>query len=422
MKTQHNIFDVSVSSEIGVLEGVILHTPGLEIENMTPSNAERALYSDVLNLSVASMEYDQLRIVLESTTSVFQVKKLLEHVMHNSKVRSSLIERICRNENAMEILPELEGMAEKDLTRCLLEGILMKKDNLSRFLNNERYSLRPLHNFFFTRDMSVVINDWVLISRMANKIRTREALIMEAIFDYHPMFNVKTLSLQSAQLQLDQAHIEGGDVLVARDDLLIIGIGSRTTPEAIDILIDHFKTLKKPQNILVQELPYEPESFIHLDMVFTLLDVDTCMIFEPVIMQPNRFKTVLIRIDNGKVNIEEERNLLSALDKLGMPMNPVNCGGSSDPWIQEREQWHSGANFFAMAPGKLIGYRRNINTIEELDRKGFAIIDAADVVARKIDLSKYGKCVITIDGSELARGGGGCRCMTMPIRRQPLNW
>ncbi len=416
MKSQQNKFDVSINSEIGELEGVILHTPGLEIENMTPGNAERALYSDVLNLSVASLEYDQLRIVLEKYTNVFQVRKLLEQVLHNSKVRASLIERICRNENAIDIMPELQAMKEKELCRCLLEGVLMKKDNLSRFLSNERYSLRPLHNFFFTRDLAVAINDWVLIARMANKVRSREAMIMEAIFDYHPMFAVKTLNMQA----VETAHIEGGDVLVARHDILMIGIGARSTPETVDLLVEHFKGLKKPQHILVQELPLIPESFIHLDMVFTLLDQDTCMIYEPVIMQPNRYKTVLITIDNGEVKISEERNLLTALDRLGMPMNPILCGGSSDPWIQEREQWHSGANFFAIGPGRIIGYRRNINTIEELDRKGFAIIDATDVVENKVDLNRYGRCVITIDGSELARGGGGCRCMTMPIRRKPL--
>jgi arginine deiminase len=416
MKTQQNKFEISVSSEIGELEGVILHTPGLEIENMTPGNAERALYSDVLNLSVASLEYDELRIVLEKTTRVFQVKKLLEGVLNNSKVRGSLLERICRNENASDILPELEAMPDKELCRCLLEGVLMKKDNLSRFLSNERYSLRPLHNFFFTRDLAVAINDWMLISRMANKVRGREAMIMEAIFDYHPMFSVKTLDMKA----VESAHIEGGDVLVARSDIILVGIGARSTPEAVDLLVEHFKALKKPQHIIVQELPLVPESFIHLDMVFTFLDRDICMIYEPVIMQPNRYKTVLISIDNAEVKISEERNILTALEKLGMPMNPVMCGGASDTWVQEREQWHSGANFFAIGPGRVIGYRRNINTIEELDRNGFAIIDATDVVNNKVDLSRYGRYVITIDGSELARGGGGCRCMTMPVRRKPI--
>lgn len=296
----------------------------------------------------------------------------------------------------------------------------MKKDNLSRFLDREKYSLRPLHNFFFTRDSAVAINDWVLISKMANKVITRESLIMEAIFDFHPMFSVKTLNPCHLPDIETGAQLEGGDVLVARNDILMVGIGVRSNPQGVDFLVEHFKKLKKPQHILVQELPSQPESFIHLDMVFTFLDKNTCMIYEPVVMQPNRFRTVHIHIDNGSVvNICEEKNLPEALTKLGMELELIHCGGSTDPWTQEREQWHSGANFFAVAPGKIIGYRRNINTIEELDRKGFAIIDASDVAEDKISLESYGRCVITIDGSELARGGGGCRCMTMPIRRSP---
>ena len=115
-------------------------------------------------------------------------------------------------------------------------------------------------------------------------------------------------------------------------------------------------------------------------MVFTLVDRNYCMVYEPLIMQTNQYKTVLISIDNGKVKINEEANLLIALEKLGMPMQPVFCGGSSDLWVQEREQWHSGANFFALAPGKIIGYRRNINTIEALDQAGFEVIDAIDLL------------------------------------------
>ncbi len=418
MKTQQQKFAVKVSSEVGELEGVILHTPGLEIENMTPQNAERALYSDILNLSVASMEYSQLSGVLEKVAPTFQVKKLLEQVLHNTKVKHSLVEKICQNEEANDIREDLLAMNEKELCRCLMEGVLMKKDNLSRFLDREKYSLRPLHNFFFTRDSAVAINDWILISRMANKVRTRESLIMEAIFDYHPMFSVKTLSPGTVIIPEPGALLEGGDILVARHDILMVGIGARSNPHGVDFLVEHFKKLKQPQHILVQELPFQPESFIHLDMVFTFIDNNSCMIYEPVVMQPNRFRTVHITIDNGQVvNINEEKNLPDALNKLGMQVEMIQCGASSDPWTQEREQWHSGANFFAIAPGKIIGYRRNINTIEELDRKGFAIIDATDVTEDKVDLSSYGKCVITIDGSELARGGGGCRCMTLPIRR-----
>ncbi|MEW6712246.1 MAG: arginine deiminase family protein [Candidatus Riflebacteria bacterium] len=413
-------FNLSVNSEVGELEGVILHTPGLEVENMTPMNVERALYSDILNLSVATCEYRQLHGVLSEVCQVFQVRSLLERILHNSKVRQSLIKKICVNEGAIEILDQLMEMPEKNLARCLIEGVLLQKNNLSRFLNRERYSLKPLHNFFFTRDSAITIGDHVLIASMANKVRARESMIMEAIFDFHPMFATRTISI-SADLENAGARVEGGDVLVAAENILLIGIGSRTTPQAVDFLIDHFCRSGREQHIIVQELPSHPESFIHLDMVFTLLDRGTCMIYDPVVLQPNMFRTVHICIQDGQVsNIREEQNILTALAGLGMELETISCGGSSDPWTQEREQWHSGANFFAIAPGRIIGYRRNISTIEELDRKGFAIVDATDVVEKKVDLNTYCKCVITIDGSELARGGGGCRCMTMPLRRQPL--
>jgi arginine deiminase len=165
-------------------------------------------------------------------------------------------------------------------------------------------------------------------------------------------------------------------------------------------------------------LPEAPESFIHLDMVFTFLDSNTAMVYKPLIINSNPYKTVHIQIENGRViKISQTNNIPTALKKLGMEIEPVICGGKADDWDQEREQWHSGANFLAIAPGKVLSYARNINTLEELNKKGFEIVPAEDVINGKIDLERVGKCVVTLDGSELPRGGGGPRCMTMPLRR-----
>ncbi len=415
-------YSVNVNSEIGELEAVIIHSVGSEVENMTPENAERALYSDILNLSVAKQEYAQLRGVLSKVSRVFEVEDLLAFILKNDKVKTDLIQKVCLNCTDSRILDFLYQLNPHNLASQLIEGVALQRDNLSRFLSQKRFAVRPLHNFFFTRDASVSIGNRVMISQMASSVRQRETQIMEAIFDYYPEFNTRTFSAEKGGNQCKRVSIEGGDVLIGKDNLTLIGIGSRTTPEGVDVVIDKMKEKGGVHHIIVQELPTERESFIHLDMVFTFLNQNECMVYEPVVMQPNRFKTILIKIDNKKVEIKEEKNILDSLSNLGIDMKPIYCGGTADLWTQEREQWHSGANFFAIGPGKIIGYNRNVATIEELNKNGYEVISAHDVIKDKVQLTNYEKYVVTIDGSELSRGGGGARCMTMPVRRKDVEW
>ena len=426
------IVEVNVQSEIGKLNGVILHTPGEEVENMTPENAERALYSDILNLSIARKEYKQLSEVLGKITKTYQVKDLLTNILKDDATKLEVLNRIEKIEPFIaeqtpkgSIKDQLLDEDAEDLARLLIEGVEMKRDTLTKFLNKDWYDLRPLHNFFFTRDASMSMYNEVLIGRMANAVRDREAIIMQSIFDFTPGFNTKTLSLNTESDPLRKLTIEGGDVQIARDDILVIGNGMRTSTRAIDALMYNFinRNEDKVQHILVQELPHSPESFIHLDMVFTFLDKDKCMVYEPLIMSPGNYQTVHIKIQQGKlISIRREKTLLHALKKLGMDLEPVYCGGEDETWNMEREQWHSGANFFCVAPGKVLGYARNNYTVEAMNNAGFEIIRANDVISNKVDLSKYEKYMITIEGSELPRGGGGARCMTMPINRDAVEW
>ena len=426
------IVEVNVQSEIGKLNGVILHTPGEEVENMTPENAERALYSDILNLSIARKEYKQLSEVLGKITKTYQVKDLLTNILKDDAIKLEVLNRIEKIEPFIaettpkgSIKDQLLDENAEDLARLLIEGVEMKRDTLTKFLNKDWYDLRPLHNFFFTRDASMSMYNEVLIGRMANAVRDREAIIMQSIFDFTPGFNTKTLSLNTESDPLRKLTIEGGDVQIARDDILVIGNGMRTSTRAIDALMYNFinRNEDKVQHILVQELPHSPESFIHLDMVFTFLDKDKCMVYEPLIMSPGNYQTVHIKIQHGKlISIRREKTLLHALKKLGMDLEPVYCGGEDETWNMEREQWHSGANFFCVAPGKVLGYARNNYTVEAMNNAGFEIIRANDVISNKVDLSKYEKYMITIEGSELPRGGGGARCLTMPINRDAGEW
>ena len=413
---------INIESEIGTLEGVILHTPGAEVENMTPRNAERALYSDILNLSIAQKEYNQLACLLDKVTTTFQVRELLESVLALPKAKAALISKICETEACPDLYDELLALPEVPLARRLIEGVLLTRDNLTRYLSEERFALPPLHNFFFTRDAAMAIMDEILIGRMAKPVRARESIILEAIFNHCPQFSAKTVNPLKAKRFEPLATIEGGDMLIARKDILVIGNGSRTSSRGIDFVIERLKLKKdREQHILVQELPHRPESFIHLDMVFTFLGKSHCMVFEPLMLKPTKCQTIHIRIENGRVTrIVEEKSLIHALRALKMEVTPVCCGGK-DPWDQEREQWHSGANFFALAPDKVVGYARNLHTMEALSHQGFEIVGAEEIISGRRDLADIDRCAIALDGSELPRGGGGARCMTLPIRRKRVN-
>ena len=422
---KEKLLNIEVNSEIGKLEAVMLHTPGAEVENMTPRNAQRALYSDILNLSIAQKEYEQVSGVLNKFTKTYQIADLLCELLDKHEEREALIGKICVSEEVTEYFEYLMDMSSKALTKVLIEGLPARINSLTAYLKDDYYALQPLYNFYFTRDASVSIGNKVLVCKMASKVRMRESFICEAIFRSKRVFDCDVLNAHDFQPGNNEVYMEGGDILVAREDILLVGSGTRTSSQGIDMLINRLckSGCTEKKHIIVQQLPDSPESFIHLDMVFTLLDADKAMVFEPLILGENQFQTVHMIIENGKVSkIKSVNNIPSILKKLGMEVDTVICGGSADEWNQEREQWHSGANLFALAPGKVMAYARNVHTLNELDKIGFEIIPAWDVISGKKEIQKIKNCVVTIEGSELPRGGGGARCMTMPLRRSPVKW
>lgn len=425
------IMPVNLNSEIGKLNGVIIHSPGAEVASMSPSEVEHALFSDIINTDVANREYFRISSILSMFSQTFQVRDLLSDVLADEKNRLEVLNRVQVTEP--QIGERLFGTTLKDklmqcspfeLSRLLVEGVELERDNVRRFLSRDRYSLIPLYNMFFTRDSAFCIGNKVISSKMANIVRNRESVIMKSIFDFIPEFKTSVIDLDKGNnLPIGRnVTIEGGDVLVLRDDILVIGCGARTTAEAIDSLIENISILYKERelHVLVQELPLSPASFIHLDMVFTMLDRNECMVYAPVIYSHGIYRAVHVCVRNGKISlIEEKDNLLSALKELGMDLKPVFCGADK-PVSREREQWHSGANFFALAPGKVMGYARNYNTVEVMNNAGYDIFRAIDIIEGKANICNSKKFFITIDVSELTRGGGGLRCMTMPFNREIL--
>lgn len=411
---------LEIFSEIGKLRGVILHPPGHEVENMTPDNAERALYSDILNLSVARDEYKQFEEVLKKVTDVYYVKDILTDLIEDDNLKIELVEQVCKNDEVPGLRNSLSELPATELARVLIEGFPLPLNLLSNFLSDERYALQPLHNFFFMRDASLGIWNNAVVSRMATKVRQRETILMNLIFTH--AFNTPIINPAKKIAAAENISYEGGDILVISPEIILVGIGKRTTPRGVDFIVQELAARNPGKfRVIVQELPESPESFIHLDMAFTMLSKEQCMVYAPLILEHNRFQTISISVENGKVStIKKEEHILAALKASGMNLSPVFCGGKTDRWVQEREQWHSGTNFFTIAPGKVIGYARNSHTINELVNNGFEAIKANDFITGNQSLDEYANCVITLEGSELARGGGGARCMSMPFLRDSL--
>ncbi len=412
---------ISNYSEIGKLNTVIIHEPGSEMENMTPETAHEVLYDDILTLDLALKEHAQLAGVLNKVAdNVLEFKSLLADVLENSKVKLDLLQDVCALHGHQELVDDLMAFDAKDLSTQLFQGTLLKKNTLERYISPSRHAIPPLPNAFFTRDAVMCVYDKTIIGSMAHRVRLTEALLLKSIFNNHPKLKGQGFHFDGTRRKSEQLTIEGGDLLVIRDDLLVIGYSERTSARAIDRMAEKLSLGHENLDIVVVELP-KIRATIHLDMIFTMLDVDTVMNFSPLITGAGKCKAFHLSCTNGKINyINEYSGLPKALRLFGLELNFVNCGGDN-PFSQEREQWTSGANFFTFAPGHIIGYKHNKATMDALDLAGFEVIDAKDIIAGKVEMPD-GKAAVAMDGSELSRGGGGCRCMTMPVHRDAVNW
>ena len=405
---------VKIESEIGRLKSVLIHEPGPEVEAVTPANARMALYGDILNISVAKKEYVQFKGVLKRCTQVYELKDLFLKAISNSDHKIHFIRSFINECKGDGIEDQLISMNDLELFNAVIRGIPFSELTLTNFLNQDQFAITPLHNLFFMRDTSFAIGNRIFISNMAKEIRKPETLLVKGIFPQciHPDSEIVDFSITDEPNQ----SIEGGDVIVVDNQILVIGLTERTSSKAIDMLVEKVKD-SNYKYIIAQELPVNHAgAFIHLDMVFTILSDHECMVYKPVVHNIN-YKTVLIELNQkGIQKITLVDHIIEGLKKCHKDFKPIYCGNNIHIF-EEREQWHSGANFFALAPGKVIGYERNVHTNNALSDAGYEIIKANDFICSTRNLEDYDKCVITIEGSELSRGGGGARCMTLPLER-----
>lgn len=408
---------VNVSSEIAQIKKVIIHTPGRELDLMTPDSAEEVLYDDILNLENARRQHSQLSGVLKKVTQPFEVRDLLTDILKDGRIKSELVHDLCRKLEVPHHLDDLLELEPEQLTDRLITGTPIRRDSFQRYISKKQFAIPPLPNLFFTRDAAMVVNNFGMLGNMATLVRTTETYIMRYLFLYHPELSCSDHHLvDTTLLHSSRGTFEGGDLLILREDVLVIGMSERTNPAGIDYLIEHFKKEGRVKHIFVVLLP-KHRAWIHLDMVFTMIDRDKAVVFPPLINERNAVDVIHINISDPNLpQFSRHDYLLEALREVDIRLEPIYCGGH-DPLYQQREQWQSGANFFTIAPGKIIGYGMNHYTYEELARAGIPRIEARDVLEGKVDLESYDKYAIAMAGNELTRGGGGCRCMTMPIVR-----
>ena len=404
---------VHVTSEIGRIREVLVHPPGAELLAVTPSTRADYLYDDIMDVSRAQGEHKRFLAVLERFATVHHVRELLAEVLSDEVTKQKLIR------DTLDIIPseplsrELEEMAPSELVRTLIEGKQDAPGLLTRTLNEPGYVLPPLPNLFFTRDVAMGINEHIMIGSMRYGVRWTEELIMKAIFKFNPRAKNRGILYDGSREHRMNYTLEGGDVHPLRRDVLMIGFSERSSPAAIDNLASVLFSQTDVTDLIIVIMPGE-ETAIHLDMIFTQVDRDLCVVHPPHFMGPERLPILHWKKSTG--TMKEMAGVFHALEACGIPMEPILCGGERRI-MQEREQWSSGCNFLAVRPGLVLSYARNEATLREMEKTGFRIVTASAFLENESLVSEDDRAVITFDGSELVRGGGGARCMTCPISR-----
>ena len=402
---------IQVRSEIGVLEQVLLHRPGAELEQLVPGELERLLFDDIPYLKAAQQEHDAFAALLrQNGTEVVYLEELMRQTLAGDpQVRRRFVRQFIDEGGPIArhyqpaLYDYLTALDDRELVRRTMTGVSVEEflppDRrgalVSLTRDSHRFVLDPIPNLYFTRDPFACIGSGVSLNAMYSPTRRRETIYGQYILKYHPDYAGQVPFYYRRE---DPFSIEGGDVLNLSPQLLAVGISQRTTPEAIEVLARNiFRDETAPiRAVLALDIP-NLRAFMHLDTVLTQVDRGVFTV-HPEILESLR----LYRITPGSgdsLRAEELSGTLEDIlsDALGLAsVKLIRCGGG-DRVASEREQWNDGSNTLCIAPGKVVVYDRNYVTNAILRDNGIEVLE--------------------MPSSELSRGRGGPRCMSMPLRR-----
>lgn len=418
--------NLSVYSEIARLRAVAVHSPGKEVDYMTPSLMHQLLFDDILFGKEAREEHKIFSDVLKRVVDeVNDVQDLLGVALAQEGAVDHFLDRFCvLHKLGPDKREQLADLSNTELAERAIAGWCEETMGGADY----HFHTPPVPNLLFMRDPAAVLGDGVSINHMATSARQPEPFIMDTIFRFHPSYKVEgdekiwfdMIPGYSAGRPNMHHCIEGGDTLVLSEDILAIGISIRTTQSAVTMLAERLRQKKRFKTLFAVLMPQE-RAVMHLDTIFTQIDEENCLVFPPFFRPLKRNPLPVIRMDlnSDSLHVTLKDDFLKALAEEGYKLNPINCGGANR-MDQEREQWTDGANAFCLAPGVILGYDRNVRTADELSRHGYNVVTGRQVISENIDLLDGKRYFVVIRANELSRARGGPRCMTMPLRRDRL--